>query len=94
MCVGNRCETALFSTKFQFLDHLFEDLDRFGNLRVLNASFLAFFEVGLRIAYMRTAIRRASRMQKASCALQSILKDLQGKERDTVSRIKPHVQRR
>lgn len=60
--VKDNCETELFKIKSRHLDHLCEELESFGSSRFLDASSYEYFNVLLKEMYMRSSLRRASRM--------------------------------
>lgn len=45
------CETVLYTLMFHLLDHVVEDVERFGNLKTLNALPVESFSVYIKLAY-------------------------------------------
>lgn len=85
------CKITLFTIKFDLLDHLLEDLDKFGSVKFLCALAFEHFNIFLKRSYRETYIRSASRLNETSFLLKLIAKGLQRKERDEVSRCESHV---
>lgn len=71
--------------KFHSLHRLYEELDKFGNVRLPNASVYDYFNVTLRRAYQRMSVTSANKTREISCALKSIVKGLRANHRGEAS---------
>lgn len=60
------CTSIVYTMNFHFLDHLVEDLKRFGDVSVLDASLYKQFRVHKKTAYQESSRRKAARMQRAA----------------------------
>lgn len=61
---GGRCTTGLHTLKFHLLDHLAEDLGRFGSLSILSASQYEYAHTIFKRHYLRTSRRRHSALDE------------------------------
>lgn len=80
------CETGFLALKFHILHHPCEDFKRIGSAGLVDESAYEHINLVFKRGYQRTSMKRSSRMQESSCALQSNIMDLQGKEKDEVSK--------
>lgn len=87
----DHCDAGLFSMKFHSSDRLRVDLDKFGNVRLLEASVYEHFDLVLKRVPGRTSTRRVGGIEETCCALQSIFNGLEGKERNGVSAFEAYV---
>lgn len=62
-------------------------MHKFGSIRFLYASVYLHFYIVLKRSYRRTSMKRVGIIQEFSCTLESIVKQLQGKERNIIPRI-------
>lgn len=60
--IGKHCETAFYTLTFSHLAHVFNDLEQFGYLQVLDASPFEMFSVLIKEAYKTTSQRQSSGM--------------------------------
>lgn len=59
------CVSGLFTLKFHLLDHMVEDMERFGSLQVLDASAFEHYNTDIKAAIRRTSQRKSSCMEEA-----------------------------
>lgn len=60
----DHCESGLYTLKFHLLDHMVEDIRKFGTLSVLDGSPFEHFNVHIKQAYRKTSQRRSTRMME------------------------------
>lgn len=58
------CEVGLYTLKLHFLDHVVDDLERFGSMKLLNSSSFEIVNVHIKLAYRSTSQRQSSRLQE------------------------------
>jgi len=61
---GDYCDKGVFTLKFHLLDHMVDDLRRFGSLSVLDASAYEHFNTDIKSAVRRTSQRNQFRMDE------------------------------
>lgn len=74
------CTSGLYKIELQILDHLVEDIKRFWDIFVSEASVYEQFNVHIRKAHRRSSRRRATRMQETD----KLMEEQEEGERPTV----------
>jgi len=75
---GKYCEKGLFTLKFHLLDHMVEDMRKFGTLSVLDASAYEHFNTDIKAAVRRTSQRSQYRMDETVAVLSDPLQAMEG----------------